>query len=95
MALVLAMTILAAILGAVLPTRWGAIGILVGASVVFAIQVAINTVSGFAGSSLEESLLLFNGSYLSYLGFNVQITYRAFAFPLLALALVYTYRLKR
>ncbi len=83
------------VLGAVLPTRWGVLGFVAATAGLFVIQVAINTASGFAGSSIEESLLLFNGSYVSYLGFNLQITYRAFALPLLALALPFIFRLRR
>lgn len=95
MGLLIAMTVAGVVLGAVIPTRWGIWGFVAAAALLFVAQVAINTATGFAGSSIEESLLLFNGSYLSYLGFNLQITYRAFALPLLALALPFIFRLSR
>ena len=48
----------------------------------------------YEGTSLEESLLLFGGSYIGYIGWNIQITYRAFMFPLLALSVAFLYRLQ-
>lgn len=57
-------------------------GYLAAAAMLFILHFGINVASGFESSSIEESLLLFNGSYL---GFNSQITYRAFALPLLVL----------
>ncbi len=81
--------------GAVLPTRWGVRGFLAVAAGLFLAQFAVNAATGFAGSSLEESLLLFNGSVAAYLGFNLQVTYRAFALPLLALAVPFILRLSR
>ncbi len=81
--------------GGLLPLRWDIWGFLGAAALLFALQAGINFASGFAGSSIEESLLLFNGSWLSYLGFNLQITYRAFALPLLALAVPFIFRLSR
>ena len=78
-----------------LPLHSGVWGFLGAAVLLFSLQAGINFASGFAGSSIEESLLLFNGSWLSYLGFNLQITYRAFALPLLALAVPFIFRLAR
>ena len=79
----------------VLPLKWGLWGFFAAASAIFALQVGVNFVAGFAGASLEESLLLFNGSWASYFGYNLQITYRAFALPLLALAAPLIFRLSR
>ncbi|MEM8731679.1 MAG: hypothetical protein AAGF79_17360 [Pseudomonadota bacterium] len=70
-------------------------GYVAAALLLFLIQAAINTSMGFAGTSLEESLLLFNGSVASYIGYNLQITYRAFALPLFALALPLVFRLHK
>ena len=95
MTLLLASSSLALLAGAIQPLRWGVWGFLGTPALLFAIQTGINFASGFAGSSIEESLLLFNGSWLSYLGFNLQITYRAFALPLLALAVPFIFRLVR
>ncbi|MEM7717570.1 MAG: hypothetical protein AAF222_00060 [Pseudomonadota bacterium] len=95
MTLLIAMALAGLVLGAVLPRSWGILGYLGAAAILFALQIGINAAAGFAGSSIEESLLLFNGSYASYLGFNLQITYRAFAVPLLALSIPYIYRLGR
>ncbi|WP_424970853.1 hypothetical protein [Dinoroseobacter sp. S76] len=83
--LVAGMSVLALGLAFAIPLRWGVIGYLAAAAMLFVLQFGVNAASGFEGASIEESLLLFNGSLLSYLGFNVQITYRAFALPLLAL----------
>ena len=81
--------------GAVLPTRWGVLGFLAAAAGLFLAQFAVNAATGFAGSSIEESLLLFNGSVAAYLGFNLQGTYRIFALPLFALAVPFILRPSR
>jgi len=90
-----AITIFALVLGVLTPVRWGAFGFLAAASVLFLAQATINTATGFEGIPISESLLLFNDSYLSYVGFNLQITYRAFALPLLALAIPLIFRMGR
>lgn len=95
MALTAAIAALALGLGLILPLCWGVWGFLAGAAALFVLQAAVNAISGFAGSSLEESLILFNGSLVSYLGFNLQITHRAFAPVLLALAVPLVVRLTR
>ncbi|MEM6760764.1 MAG: hypothetical protein AAF601_14910 [Pseudomonadota bacterium] len=81
--------------GLFLPLRTGVIGFLAVAAVLFLSMAGINTARGFEGTSLEESLLLFNNSWVAYAGFNLQITFRAFALPLLALASPLIYRLSR
>ena len=81
--------------GLLMPLRWAAWGALAGAVILFAVQVGVNMASGFAGETIEESLLLFNGSWRAYLGYNMQITYRAFALPLVALFLPIIIRLVR
>ena len=93
--LLLFMTALAMCLGLVVPPRWGIFGFLAAAIILFALQAGINFLTGFEGTSIQESLLLFNGSWMSYLGFNLQITYRAFALPLLALSALIIYRSSR
>ena len=93
--LLLGISVLALLGGVLLPLHWGVRGFLAAAALLFALQAGINFASGFAGSSIEESLLLFNGSWLSYLGFNLQITYREFALPLLALVVPFIFRLTR
>jgi len=97
MTLIAIMSALALILAYFVPLRWGVSGFLGAALLVFAVQAGINTSRGFEGTSIEESLLLFNGSFVSYLGFKLQITYRAFAIPLLVLgaAMVYRHSLRR
>ena len=91
----LGISVLALLGGVFLPLRWSIWGFLAAAALLFALQTGINVASGFAGSSIEESLLLFNGSWLSCLGFHLHITYRAFALPLLALAVPFIFRLAR
>ena len=93
--LVIAIALTAAVLALIIPLRWGVAGFLGAAVALFAVQAAINTAMGFEGTSIEESLLLFNGSWTSYIGFNLQITYRAFALPLLALAVPFVFRATR
>lgn len=95
MFLTLAITAAALALGWFIPVRWGVFGFLGAACVLFVLQVGIHTSMGFGGTSLEDSLLLFNGSYAAFVGFNVQITYRAFAFPLLALGVALIIRLRK
>lgn len=95
MTLLIAITILALLLGAKLPLRWGVFGYLAAAALLFLIQAVINTATGFEGIPITDSLLLFNDSYAGYVGFNLQITYRAFAPPLLALAVPFIFRLAR
>ena len=91
----MAFSLAALILGLTIPTRWGVWGFASIAISLFLIQAALRASLGFAGSSIEESLLLFNGSWVSYIGFNLQITYRAFAAILLALALPFIFRIHR
>ncbi len=86
--LVYAISGFALVLGLILPLRWGVIGFLGAVLVLFLTQFGVNASSGFEGTSWEESLILFESSVLSYLGFNLQITGRAFALPLLVLAVV-------
>ena len=95
MTLLLAITLAAFILGTVLPLRWGVFGFLAAAAILFLVQATINAAMGFEGIPISDSLLLFNDSYLSYLGFNLQITFRAFALPLLALATPLIFRMGR
>ncbi|MEP3947460.1 hypothetical protein [Ascidiaceihabitans sp.] len=95
MILLIAITVLAVILGLVLPLRWGVFGFLGGAVLLFVTQAGVNTAMGFEGIPISESLLLFNESYLAYVGFNLQITYRAFAVPLLALSVPLIFRMSK
>lgn len=92
MLLTLATTAAALALGALVPRHWGVLGFLAAAAALFLAQTVIRTASGFSDSTIEESLLLFNGSWTSYVGFNMQLTYRAFAVPVLALATVILHR---
>lgn len=95
MTLTLAITGLALVLGLILPLRWGVFGFLTAVVVLFLTQFGVNAGSGFEGTSWEESLILFEGSVVSYIGFNLQITARAFALPLLVLAVVVVGRFKK
>ncbi len=95
MTLTLAITGLAVVLGLILPLRWGVIGFLGAVALLFLCQFGVNASSGFEGASWEESLILFEGSVVSYIGFNLQITARAFALPLLVLAVVVVGRFSR
>ncbi|MDA9208268.1 hypothetical protein N9O61_05210 [Octadecabacter sp.] len=95
MILLLGISIAALGLGAVMPLRWGIIGFIAAAALLFVAQVLINAAGGYAGSPLDESLLLFGGSWVSYIGFNAQITYRAFALPLLILGAIVIWRQRR
>ncbi len=89
------MTGLAAIAGVFAPLRWGVIGFLAAAALVYAAFFVTLCLRGFEGLPLEESLLLFEGSTSAYLGFNAQVAYRAFAFPLLVLAAIFIFRQHR
>ena len=93
--LTFAFSLAALILGAVMPLRLGVAGYVGAAMLLFLVQAAVRSSTGFAGSSIEESLLLFNGSWLFYLGFNLQITYRAFAPVLVCVAVPFIFRLRR
>ncbi|MEM6373065.1 MAG: hypothetical protein AAF727_09850 [Pseudomonadota bacterium] len=95
MTLIFAITALAILAGAIMPVAWGTFGFVTAAAFLFALQAGINTALGFDGTSIEESLLLFNNDWTSYIGFNLQITYRAFALPLLALAAPLIWRYAR
>ena len=88
-------TLAALVLGALMPLRWGVLGFIGAAVILFVSQVVINAAGGYAGSPLSESLLLFGGSWVSYIGFNAQITYRAFAVPMLVLGAVIIWRQRR
>jgi len=95
MILIIAISIAAAVMGFVMPLRWGVLGYLGAVVVLFVAQVLINAAGGYAGSPLDESLLLFGGSWVSYIGFNAQITYRAFTIPLLVLGATIIWRQRR
>lgn len=88
-------TCAALLAGLLLPLRTGVIGFVAMAALLFLAMAGINTARGFEGTSIEESLLLFNNSWAAYIGFNAQITFRAFALPLLALAVPFIYRMRR
>ncbi len=94
MILTLATSAAAYALGALLPVRRPLWGFLAAAAILFCAQATIRTAAGFSGSTIEESLLLFNGSWASYIGFNLQLTLRAFALPLLVLSSVTIWRLR-
>jgi len=83
------------VVGIVLPARWGVFGFSAAAIGLFAAQVGLNMSTGYGGSSIEDSLALFGESWASYTGFNLQITYRAFAPVLMALAVPFVFRLSR
>ncbi|NOD90583.1 MULTISPECIES: hypothetical protein [unclassified Ruegeria] len=93
--IVYAISGLALVLGLILPLRWGVVGFLGAVAVLFLCLFGVSASSGFEGASWEESLILFEGSVASYIGFNLQITARAFALPLLVLAVVVVWRFKR
>ncbi|GAA6158950.1 MULTISPECIES: hypothetical protein [unclassified Ruegeria] len=95
MTLTLAISGLALVLGLILPLRWGVFGFLGAVAVLYLTQFGVNAGSGFEGASWDETLILFEGSVVSYIGFNLQITARAFALPLLVLAVVVVGRLNR
>ncbi|WP_037313037.1 hypothetical protein [Ruegeria halocynthiae] len=93
--LVYAISVLAFVLGLILPLRWGVFGFIGAVAVLFLTQFGVNTGNGFEGTTWEESLILFEGSVVSYIGFNLQISARAFALPLLVLAVVVVGRFNR
>ncbi|MEL6465235.1 MAG: hypothetical protein AAFQ58_09725 [Pseudomonadota bacterium] len=88
-------TAAALVLGALLPLRRALLGFLAAAAFLFLIQAGIRTAMGFEGTSLSETMLLFNNSWPAYIGYNLQITFRSFALPLLALATALIFRLGR
>ncbi|WP_299727751.1 hypothetical protein [uncultured Tateyamaria sp.] len=94
MIVLLVIVVLAVVSGLLMPLRWGLWGFLGCTALLFALQAGISTALGFDGTSVVESLLLFNNSWVAYIGFNLQITYRAFALPLLVLAALVIYRQK-
>ena len=95
MTLLLATTIAALLLGALLPLRWGVFGFLAALLLIFMSKSEIYTLMGFEGTPLSETMLLFNNSWAAYIGYNLQITFRSFALPLLALATPLIFRLGR
>ncbi|MEO0370350.1 MAG: hypothetical protein AAF231_02740 [Pseudomonadota bacterium] len=86
---------LALVLGALMPLRWGVWGLLGAVVLLLGLQVGVRTAMGFEGASVEESLLLFNGSWATFVGWNVQVSYRALAGPLLALVVPLVWRYAR
>lgn len=95
MTLLLATTSAALILGILLPLRGGAFGFFAAAALLFLTQAAIHTAMGFEGTPLSETMLLFNNSWPAYIGYNLQITFRSFALPLLVLATPLIFRMGR
>lgn len=89
-------TFTALVLGVTLPLRSAIWGFLTATVFIFITQVVINTSRGFAGETISDSIeLYFNGDFISYLGYNAQITYRGFMGPLLVLASLVIYRFGR
>lgn len=88
-------TAAALVAGAVMPLRWRVWGFLGAAAALFVAQAGASTAGGYGGLPFEDSMLLFNGSWASYVGYNLQITYRSFALPLLVLGAVFVFRLGR
>ena len=86
---------LAVLAGVFIPTRWGLIGFLGAAATLYLTFFAMLALRGFEGLPLAESLLLFEGSMVAYLGFNLQVAYRAFALPLLVLSAIFILRQQR
>ena len=82
-------------LGIFLPTRWGIIGFVAAAIGLFAAQAGIDISSGYGGMAIQDSLAFFGDSWASYIGFNLKVTYRAFALVLLALSVPFIFRLSK
>lgn len=82
----------AGVLGLSMPLRWGLFGFLGGVCAAYFAMFAALSLRGFEGLPLSESLLLFEGSTVAYLSFNALVAYRAFALPLLLLAVVFIFR---
>ncbi|WP_299744754.1 hypothetical protein [uncultured Tateyamaria sp.] len=95
MTFLLLTTTAALILGTLLPLRRGVVGFVTAVAFLFLTQAAIHTAMGFEGTPLSETMLLFNNSWPAYIGYNLQITFRSFALPLLALATPLIFRLGR
>lgn len=88
-------SLVAFVLGIVVPIRWGVWGFIGFSLLFFMVMAAVKTSIGFGGPSIKDSLVLFNDSWASYIGFNIQVTYRAFAPVLLALSVPFIFRLSR
>ncbi|APX12851.1 hypothetical protein [Tateyamaria omphalii] len=88
-------TATALLLGTVLPLHRALLGFLAATALLFLAQAAIHTAVGFEGTPLSETMLLFNNSWGAYIGYNLQITFRSFALPLLALATPLIFRIGR
>lgn len=95
MTLSLAIAAAALVLGVLMPLRWGVLGFLGTVVLLFVAQTSVHLALGFEGTSIEESLLLFNNSWAAYIGFNLQITYRSFTVPVLLLATAVIFRMAK
>lgn len=93
--LTLAIVLAAFVLGIVMPIRWGVIGFVGFSLLFFILLAAVKMNDAFGFSSIENTLVLFNGSWESYIGFNVKLAYRAFASVLLAFSVPLIFRLSR
>lgn len=79
--------LLAAGLGWVLVPRTGVWGFALAALIAFLAQLAWRLAQGFEGLPWDETLALFNDSFLAYFGWSAQVTWRAFAAPALVLGI--------
>lgn len=93
--LVIIVALVAFVLGIVMPLRWGVFGYFGFSLLFFVVMAAVKTSIGFGGPSINDSLALFNNSWASYIGFNIRVTYRAFALVILALSVPFIFRLSR
>ncbi len=89
------MTLAALVLGVFLPLRWGFWGFLGAAAALFVVQAGIRTAGGYEGLAFADTMLLFNNSWASYVGYNLQVTNRAFALPLFVFAAPFVWRMSR
>jgi len=71
--------------GLVMPLRWGVLGFLGAALVLYLGMFSFLSLRGLEGLPLSESLLLFEGGIAAYLGCNLLVAYRALALPALIL----------
>lgn len=93
--LTIIVVLIAFVLGVVMPIRWGVMGYIGFSLLLFTVLAILKMSDVFGGSSFENTLALFNDSWVSYIGFNVKLAYRAFASVLLAFSVPLIFRLSR
>ncbi|MGR3614495.1 MAG: hypothetical protein ACU0BB_00450 [Paracoccaceae bacterium] len=88
-------SLMAGLMGILMPLTWGSWGYLCLVALCYLALVPIMASVGTAGYSLEDGILLFEGSVVKYAGFVAEMAFRQLAFPLFILSTILIFRFRK